>query len=272
MICFLPTKEVYLDSEGEKPGQMKKISKFYIASLRLEEVFGFHCRVVSLAEDLPSAELPESSQLYLQGQLAAYRAAVACLDDALSAEALVPFSRQVIVANKGRDRAWRGLNNFTKAMKACPQASVAAAAARAKAVVDKYGTPTYLSQLQESAILYNLLQELRAALAAGDLDGLGIEVWLDDLEAKENAYLQAVDRRANEIATRRVGAVQQARQAADAAYRHLVGVVNFLAALHGEALFAGFISQLNVLVAEEKEVLKGRATRRENKQEQPPTA
>ena len=138
-------------------------------------------------------------------------------------------------------------------------------------MIDKYGNPTYLPQLQESAILYSLLQELREALAAGDLDSLGIEVWLDDLEAKENAYLAASKKRLEKLSARRVGAVQQARQGADAAYRHLVEWVNSFVMLHGNALFASFIAQLNVMVAEEKEVLKGRATRRENKETQEET-
>lgn len=253
-------------SDGKKSGQMKKVNKFYIASLHLEEVFGFHCQVVSLTEELPSAGLPESSLQHLRRQLDAYQAAVTRLDDLLSADTLSPLSKQVIAANKERGRAWRGLNNFAKAMKACPEASVAAAAGRAKAVIDKYGNPTYLPQLQESAILYSLLQELREALAAGDLDSLGIEVWLDDLEAKENAYLAASKKRLEKLSARRVGAVQQARQGADAAYRHLVEWVNSFVMLHGNALFASFIAQLNVMVAEEKEVLKGRATRRENKE------
>ena len=145
---------------------------------------------------------------------------------------------------------------------------MAAAAGRAKAVIDKYGNPAYLPQLQESAILHSLSQELREALAAGDLEGLGIEVWLDDLEAKENAYSSASKKRLAELSSRQVGAVQQARRSADAAYRNLVEGVNLLATLHGDASFADFISRLNVMVAEEKEVLKGRATRRENKETQ----
>ena len=71
-----------------------------------------------------------------------------------------------------------------------------------------------------------------------------------------------------ELSARQVGAVQQARRSADAAYRNLVEGVNLLATLHGDASFADFISRLNVMVAEEKEVLKGRATRRENKETQ----
>ena len=258
-------------SDGKKSGQMKKINKFYIASLHLEEVFGFHCQVVPLTDELPSAGLPEISLQHLRRQLDAYQAAVTHLDDLLSADTLSPLSKQVIAANKERGRAWRGLNNFAKAMEACPEASVTAAAGRAKAVIDKYGNPAYLPQLQESAILHSLSQELREALAAGDLEGLGIEVWLDDLEAKENAYLAAKNGWLAELSARQVGAVQQARRSADAAYRNLVEGVNLLATLHGDASFAGFIAQLNVMVAEEKEVLKGRATRRENKETQEET-
>lgn len=268
MICFLSAETLYLASDGKKSGQMKKINKFYIASLHLEAVFGFHCQVVSLTEELPSAGLPEISLQHLRRQLDAYQAAVTRLDDLLSADTLSPLSKQVIAANKERGHAWRRLNAFAKAMKACPEASVAAAAGRAKAVIDKYGNPTYLPQLQESAILYSLLQELRASLAAGDLEGLGIEVWLDDLEAKENAYSSASKKRLAELSSRQVGAVQQARRSADAAYRNLVEGMNLLATLHGDASFADFISRLNVMVAEEKEVLKGRATRRENKETQ----
>lgn len=252
-------------SEEKKSGQMKKISRFYIGNLHLEEDFGFHCQVVALTEKLPLEGMPKSSLLHLQGLSDNYRAAVTRLDDALSADTLSPISRKVVAANKERSLAWRGLKNFAKAMRACPQAAMATAASVAAAVIDKYGNPTYLSQLQGSAVIHNLLQDLRTALAAGDLEGLGIEVWLDDLEAKERAYLEADNKRTAGVAARRAGEVQQARRAADAAYRNLAEGVDFLALLYGDALFAGFIPQLNVMVAEEREVLKGRATRRENR-------
>ena len=131
MICFLSAETLYLASDGKKSGQMKKINKFYIASLHLEEVFGFHCQVVSLTEELPSAGFPEISLQHLRRQLDAYQAAVTRLDDLLSADTLSPLSKQVIAANKERGRAWRRLNAFAKAMKVCPEASVAAAAGRA---------------------------------------------------------------------------------------------------------------------------------------------
>ena len=105
MICFLSAETLYLASDGKKSGQMKKINKFYIASLHLEEVFGFHCQVVSLTEELPSAGLPEISLQHLRRQLDAYQAAVTRLDDLLSADTLSPLSKQVIAANKERGRA-----------------------------------------------------------------------------------------------------------------------------------------------------------------------
>ena len=59
-------------------------------------------------------------------------------------------------------------------MTAHPDASIAAAAEKALAILDKYGNPTAKPQLEESGILHNLLQELNEAKEAGDFNGLDI--------------------------------------------------------------------------------------------------
>lgn len=253
---------------------MMQITSFKIGNLRIEEVFAFHQRVQQYAQDLPTtgaliAEgLPETSVTFLTTGVDTHRAAVDGLDSALKVSTTVPSAKWVMEADAARDFAYSGLYNYVKAMTAHPDASIAAAAEKALAILDKYGNPTAKPQLEESGILHNLLQELKAAKEAGDFTGLDIEPWLTRLQNAETSFLNATDAKVQEEAAREVGLSKQARLAADDAYRKLVDIVNMLAAMHGDEKFATFIGNVNALVEQQRTKLKTRATNSAKKEDE----
>lgn len=253
---------------------MMQITSFKIGNLRIEEDFAFHQRVQQYAQDLPTtgaliAEgLPETSVTFLTTGVDTHRAAVDGLDSALKVSTTVPSAKWVMEADAARDFAYSGLYNYVKAMTAHPDASIAAAAEKALAILDKYGNPTAKPQLEESGILHNLLQELKAAKEAGDFTGLDIEPWLTRLQNAETSFLNATDAKVQEEAAREVGLSKQARQAADDAYRKLVDIVNMLAAMHGDEKFATFIGNVNALVEQQRTKLKTRATNSAKKEDE----
>lgn len=253
---------------------MMQITSFKIGNLRIEEVFAFHQRVQQYAQDLPTtgaliAEgLPETSVTFLTTGVDTHRAAVDGLDSALKVSTTVPSAKWVMEADAARDFAYSGLYNYVKAMTAHPDASIAAAAEKALAILDKYGNPTAKPQLEESGILHNLLQELKAAKEAGDFTDLDIEPWLTRLENAETSFLNATDAKVQEEAAREVGLSKQARLAADDAYRKLVDIVNMLAAMHGDEKFATFIGNVNALVEQQRTKLKTRATNSAKKEDE----
>lgn len=253
---------------------MMQITSFKIGNLRIEEVFAFHQRVQQYAEELPTtgaliAEgLPETSVTFLTTGVDTHRAAVDGLDSALKVSTTVPSAKWVMEADAARDFAYSGLYNYVKAMTAHPDASIAAAAEKALAILDKYGNPTAKPQLEESGILHNLLQELKAAKEAGDFTGLDIEPWLTRLQNAETSFLNATDAKVQEEAAREVGVSKQARLAADDAYRKLVDIVNMLAAMHGDEKFATFIGNVNALVEQQRTKLKTRATNSAKKEDE----
>lgn len=253
---------------------MMQITSFKIGNLRIEEVFAFHQRIQQYAQDLPTtgaliAEgLPETSVTFLTTGVDTHRAAVDGLDSALKVSTTVPSAKWVMEADAARDFAYSGLYNYVKAMTAHPDASIAAAAEKALAILDKYGNPTAKPQLEESGILHNLLQELKAAKEAGDFTGLDIEPWLTRLQNAETSFLNATDAKVQEEAAREVGVSKQARLAADDAYRKLVDIVNMLAAMHGDEKFATFIGNVNALVEQQRTKLKTRATNSAKKEDE----
>ena len=253
---------------------MKQIASFNIARLRVEEDFGFLKLIASETANLSPAEENRPEELSmsatavpstLAASIATFKNAVDTFDDALKDSATVPSTALAAEADAARDNAWRAANNYLKAMTAHPTESLRRAATEFKTLFDKYGDPTALPQTEESGILHNLLQDLKA-IGNGKLASIFFEAWLTNLESCETAFLAAVSQRTEEEAARQVGIVKESRQAADAAYRSLTGLVNALAVVNGDGAYATFIDR-------QKTVLKTRQTnggRRKEDDERPP--
>lgn len=235
---------------------MKQIASFNIARLRVEEDFGFLKLIASETANLSPAEENRPEELSmsatavpstLAASIATFKNAVDTFDDALKDSATVPSTALAAEADAARDNAWRAANNYLKAMTAHPTESLRRAATEFKTLFDKYGDPTALPQTEESGILHNLLQDLKA-IGNGKLASIFFEAWLTNLESCETAFLAAVSQRTEEEAARQVGIVKESRQAADAAYRSLTGLVNALAVVNGDGAYATFIDRVNVLI------------------------
>ena len=152
-------------------------------------------------------------------------------------------------------------------MCAHPTADIAASATEAKSLFDKYGDPTKLAQTEESGVLHNLLQDL-TAFDSAKRTSLNLDVWITDLQTKEDAFLAAAAQRTEEDAARQVGIVKETRTAADTAYRSLVDTVNALAMIEGDTEYATFIDHVNAVIDRQKAILKARQTNNAKKKEE----
>ena len=258
---------------------MKKILTLNIKQLRTEESFGYLKQVVTETTNLPRGgeeERPgELSAMSAAGSVLAtkvdeFTASVNTFDDALKASATNPATATATAADDARDASWRGGNNYLTAMCAHPDAEVSAVAAEVKSLFDKYGDPTKLAQTEESGILHNLLQDLEA-LDAGKRTSVAFDIWLNDLKAKEEAFLDAAARRTEADAARQVGIVKETRTTAETAYRSLVDTVNALAMINGDAEYATFIDHVNTMIERQKSISKARATRAKKGAEEKPS-
>ena len=256
---------------------MKKILTLNIKQLRTEESFGYQKQVVAETANLPIGEETgtpsEISQLsatnpVLEAKVNDFTTAVDAFDNALKASSTNPATATATATDDARDASWRGANNYVTAMCAHPTAEVAANAAEAKSLFDKYGDPTKLAQTEESGVLHNLLQDLEA-LDSSKRTALNLDVWITDLKTKENAFLAAAAQRTEADAARQVGIVKETRTAAEAAYRSLVDTVNALAMINGDAEYATFIDHVNTMIERQKAISKARTTRAKKEDEKP---
>ena len=247
-----------------KLNDMKQLSALNIARLRTEECFGYLKQVETETANLPSEETPAAQT----AAVTTFKTNVGAFDTALKASAVNPATATATSADDARDASWRGANNYTAAMCAHPTADIAAAAAEAKSLFDKYGDPTKLAQTEESGVLHNLLQDMEAFDSA-KRTLLNLDVWIADLKSKEEAFLAAAAERTEADAARQVGIVKETRTAAEAAYRSLVDTVNALAMINGDANYATFIDHVNAMIERQKAISKARTTRAKKEDENP---
>ena len=249
---------------------MKKIKTFGISALRNEESFGFLKVVVAETDNLPDEE---TTPAVLTNAVSALKEAHKQFDYALESTAANPDVATASAADTARDQAWRGANNYLAAMCVHPDEETRNTALMLKADFDKYGDPTSLSQTEESGVMHNLLSDLKS-WAEHIRTAVNFDPWLNDLNAKEEAFLEAVAARNQSEASRaaRIGLVKECRTAAETAYRTLVDTVNALSILNGEVDYADFIDHVNAMIDRQKTILKTRATNNAKKEDDTPAA
>ena len=254
---------------------MKKIKNYGLTALHVEECFGYLKQIKTETANLPiGGETDSPSEIsllsatnpVLETKVNEFTTAVDAFDDALKASATNPATATATATDDARDASWRGGNNYLAAMCAHPTPEVAAYAAEAKSLFDKYGDPTKLAQTEESGVLHNLLQDLEA-LDSSKRTALNLDVWITDLKTKENAFLAAAAQRTEADAARQVGIVKETRAAAEAAYRSLVDTVNALAMINGATNYATFIDHVNAMIERQKAISKARTTRAKKEDE-----
>lgn len=263
---------------------MKKIKRFAISHLWVEEDFGFQQLVYKelpkmgyeTGDDEDEPDLPSVQSVAagtfkagVDAKVAAFVAAFEKFDEALKDSEKLASSALVTKADDARDYAWRGVSNYLKAMTMHPDADVAAAAVEGEELVDKYGDPTNLSYTAESGTLHNFLQDLEA-IPSEKRTLLGIDPWTARLRKENDAFLLAIQQKAEEKDAREVGVVKEARQEADEAYRAMVDTINVVANLEEGTTYDAFIGAVNQHIETQKTTLKSRATRNKNKKDDKP--
>lgn len=181
---------------------MRTIKAFNLSPLHVEEDFGFlkqfHDEAVTLrggsgGDSESPDEIADEVNPVLDGQISAFETKLDAFDEALKSSSSLPSTALATDADVERDSAWRGANAYVKAMTEHPDVATATAAMEVKRLFDTYGDPTSLAQTEESGVLHNLIQDLKA-LDAEKVRLLALTPWINNLENKEKAFKEAAQK------------------------------------------------------------------------------
>lgn len=239
---------------------MVQINNLDISRLRNDEDFGYQSRVLNMAVAMLTQEVDKPV-------VEAYQTAFTAFDEALKQAAKNSQTAAVAAADEAVDHLYTGLTLYLRSLTYHPAEVIRTAAEGVLAIIDKYGKLNDLPYNQQYGALQNSMQEL-IALPDDTITLLHLADWLAELSSAIARFQNARDMQTAEQSQYQVGLVKDSRTAADAAYKQFVASVNAFAIAFGEANYAAFINQMNVMIADIQAELKARKTRAENAKEE----
>lgn len=192
------------------------IAKTRVKKLHNMEHIEFHAEFVGTVREA-GAEVHRSADL-----VAKHDARFAILDEGLKRIVKSPRTEELQKADKERDETYRGLVAFNKAMTLHHEVLIHAAAVRVLIVINTYKNVAAMNYEEETSAIDNLVQDLKSAKYAPDVQTIGATQWVLTLETRNNKFKSLMGSRDHETAaTEHHIAVKEARSRLDKIYSRI---------------------------------------------------
>jgi len=153
------------------------------------------------------------------------------------------YTQRLDAAEVARDKPILGFSKIVKGMLHHFNPAMEQAAANIYLIIQKFSDICYLSDEKQTAAAESFITALKAAGA--DITTLGLNDWVTEIEAKQNAYLEVVKSRNTEEDQRPDTNMKMARNDTDISYIAIVDRINALITIEGDAKYAAFVTSLN---------------------------
>ena len=218
-----------------------KCKRFKNEDLRNEEWFQFNTEVKTLVEQYA----PQT--LEIEALFASFLSLYANADEALEIIRKSATTEQIAETDAARDTVFRGFADAVKSANNHFDTIKRAAAKRLQIVFDGYGNLARKSYDEETASIYNFLQEMNGKYA-NDIMTLGLNDWVMQLEADNQAFETLTKTRDNETSTKTALRMKNVRTETDRCYRDILDRLDALMLINGTLPYEAFVRNLNVRV------------------------
>jgi hypothetical protein len=218
-----------------------KITKIHTTNLRNDEHFQYILEFINLVYKF-SAETLKIAPLF-----ATLLSLFALEDKALKKIMKSVLTLDLQDLDKRRDRLFRGIADMNRVALNHFNEKVQEASKRLKILLDTYGNIARKPMNEATSAIFNLLQELNGKYAA-DVTLVGLTEWVKELHACNSAFDKLMKTRYEETAMRTDLVLKDCRQDVDNAYHDIVEHINACVIIEGDAKYADFIRNLNVVI------------------------
>jgi len=244
-----------------------KCNRFVVEKLRNEEWFQFYTEFKTLVEQY------RPSSLNISPLFSVFVTLYADADEALEIIRKSATTEQIADSDAARDGTLRGFNNAIKSSLDHFDALKRAAAKRVQIVIDTYGNMARMYYDEETASIYNFLQEMKGKYAA-DITLLALTDWVERLETENKEFDTLMKNRYSEVSQKTNLRLQPIRTETDRNYRDTLDRIDALILINGSVPpYSAFVKDLNARTLRFENILaqrQGRAAAKKNKSEQEP--
>ncbi|MDR2680799.1 MAG: DUF6261 family protein [Tannerella sp.] len=237
-----------------------KCKRFRIEDLRNEEWFQFYTEFKTLVEQ------HNPGALNIEALFATFLSLYAGADEAIELIRKSATTEQLAEADHARDIVFRGFADAVKAGLNHFDPIRREAARRLKIVFDHYGNIARKSYDEETASIYNFIQEIRTSYAA-EIQTLEVYDWVNILEADNKTFDALKQTRYTEGAGKTGLRMANIRRETNNTWRDMLDRIDASMLLNGEAPYAPFVNALNIRTDHYIDILaqrKGRAAKKKD--------
>jgi hypothetical protein len=242
-----------------------KCKRLKIEDLRHEEWFQFYTEFKTLARQYTPTAL--NINALFDTFVTLYDRA----DEALEVIRKSATTEQLAEADHVRDVTFRGFADAVKSGLSHFDPARREAARKLQIVFDHYGNIARKLYDEETASLYNFLQEMNT-LHATAVTALGLGEWVSRLDADNRAFDALRQTRYAEDAGKPDLRMIEIRRETDRTFRDMLDRLDASILLHGEAPYAPFVIALNIRIEHYTNIIaqrKGRAAKKKDGAEKP---
>jgi len=186
-------------------------------------------------------------------------------DKALKQAQKTGYTDAIIDADDNRDNIQIGFQSILSGYTRFPDKEIANAATQLLVVINKYGSGvTRLPQREESAVLTNMVGDLRNDVNAPLLQTVGVTIWVDKLDEANRAFDELYANRTAKEAEFITGLTRTERANVQAAFEKLALGIESYAFINGEAGYKPLADKINTEVANMQQAARARATQAAN--------
>jgi hypothetical protein len=235
-----------------------KFLNLYFSALRNEEWFQFFTEFRDLVNKYSPVTL-DVVELYILFE--------ECYGNANVALDVIRKSLETALmdeADQKRDHTFRGFIDATKSARNHFNPEKQTAANELLILVDYFGNLAERAPNEETAAIFNFLQELRGTYAP-QIVTLGLTDWVTELENNNLAYEELVKKRNVTVTSRTNLRMVEVRKQTQVVYRSIIERIEALIVVNGESQYAAFVTELNGFIKRYSDVIKLRAKKVEVK-------
>jgi len=238
-----------------------KIKEIDRSRLRNDEHFQFHTEFRDLV-------VKEGAQkLNVQAQFDAYLPLYNKEDEGIKKVARSALTAKIHEADKARDETYTGMVELNAVTLGYHYSEAVRDAAKTlKVLFNTYGDLTHKPLNEQTSAIHNILQELKGHYLQAT-QAVRIDDWVNELEARNNAFDALVKERFDESASKSDVVVKTARANVDNAYNVIVERVSAFALIQGVEQYELFIKTLNSVIAKYSAIVNARLGRKHHKPE-----
>jgi len=190
-----------------------------LSRLRNDEHFLLHTECIRIIDEAGASPLDVVSEFEI------YRELFRKVDDAQLKIVKSDLTEKILEADRKRDDIYRGLVDQTRSYKRHPLQTHKDAATRLSILFDTYGNVTRKTYNAQTAAIINLVQDLSGNYRP-DVEFLGLDIWVEQLEALNGEVDALTGRRYDQNAGKSEVSLRDAREELDAAYYVIIERIN----------------------------------------------